>query len=62
MDVIGFFYVKKFYQKKMETWLVGKEYAQKEGEDYNEIFSPVVKHTSIRVLLVVVVIHDLELE
>ncbi|GJX70172.1 transposable element [Tanacetum coccineum] len=35
---------------------------QKEGIDYNEIFSPVVRHTSIRVLLSLVAHHDLELE
>jgi len=27
--------------------------------DYNEIFFPVVKHTSIRVLLALVALHDL---
>nr|GEX76888.1 retrovirus-related Pol polyprotein from transposon TNT 1-94 [Tanacetum cinerariifolium] len=35
---------------------------QKEGIDYNEIFSPVVHHTSIRVLLSLVAHHDLKLE
>jgi len=30
--------------------------------DYNEIFSPVVKHCSIRVLMVIVNMYDLELE
>ena len=30
--------------------------------DYNEIFSPVVKHTSIRLLLSIVALEDLELE
>jgi len=35
--------------------LLTKRYAQKEGVDYNEIFSHVVKHTSIRMLLVIIV-------
>ena len=30
--------------------LVAKGFSQKEGVDFNEIFSPVVRHTSIRVL------------
>ena len=34
--------------------LVAKGFSQKEGVDFNKIFSPVVKHTSIRVLLAIV--------
>ena len=42
--------------------LAAKGYAQKEGIDYNEIFSLIVKHTSIRMLLAIVVQFDLELK
>lgn len=41
---------------------MAKGFAQKEGVEYNEIFSPVVKHTSIRVLLSLVAHGDLELQ
>lgn len=42
--------------------VVAKGYSQKEGIDYNEIFSPVVKHVSIRLILSLVVNFDYELE
>ena len=43
--------------------MVAKGYSQTEGVDFNEVFSPVVKHTSIRVLLLgIVAWFDLELE
>ena len=34
--------------------LVAKGYSQTEGVDFNKVFSPVVKHISIRVLLAIV--------
>ena len=42
--------------------LVAKGYSQTEGVDYNEIFSPVVKHVSIRLMLSIVLNLNLELE
>ena len=42
--------------------LVEKGLNQKEGIEYNEIFSPVVKHSLIRVLLALVAQFDLELQ
>ena len=47
---------------KYKARLVAKGFSQKEGVDFNEIFSPVVRHTSIRVFLAIVANQDLELE
>lgn len=42
--------------------LVAKGFSQKKGIDYNEIFSPVVKHVTIRLMLSIVVNKDYEIE
>ncbi|CAA7057839.1 unnamed protein product [Microthlaspi erraticum] len=42
--------------------VVARGFTQKEGIDYQEVFAPVVKHLSIRILMSLVVKEDLELE
>ena len=42
--------------------LVVKWYAQKEGIDLNEIFSPVVRLTTVRVVLTMCITFDLHLD
>jgi len=51
-----------FRKKNNEQYKVAKGYAQKEGIDCNKIFSPVVKRTSMQMLLAIVTHFDLELE
>jgi hypothetical protein len=47
---------------KYNARLVAKGYSQILGVDYNDVFSPVVKHSSIHTFLSIVASHDLELE
>jgi len=42
--------------------LVAKSYAQREGVDYNEVFSPVVKHSSIQILFALVSQYEVKLD
>jgi hypothetical protein len=57
--------LKKGVDDKVERYkarLVAKGYSQKEGIDFHEIFSRVVKIVSIRIVLALVALLDLELE
>ena len=48
--------------KRYKVRLVVKEFQQKEGIDYTEIFSPVMKMSTIRLVLGMVVAENLHLE
>ena len=47
---------------RFKTRLVAKGFSQISGVDYNDVFSPVVKYSSIRTFLGFVAIQDLELK
>ena len=47
---------------RFKACLVAKGYTQKKGVDFNKVFSLVVKHSSIKVLLAMVALFNLELE
>ena len=48
--------------EKFKASLVAKGYSHMHGVDYDEIFSPVVRHTSIKIVLSLVTYFDIELE
>ena len=47
---------------RFKARLVAKGFSQILGVDYNDVFSPVVKYSSIRTFFSIVAMHDLELE
>jgi hypothetical protein len=49
-------------EARYKARLVAKGYSQIPGIDFNDVFSPVVKYSSIRTLLSIVAMHDYELE
>ena len=42
--------------------MVAKGYAQREGIDYNKVFSPVVKNSSAQILLALIAQYELKLD
>jgi hypothetical protein len=53
--------VSKKERERFKARLVAKGYSQRHVIDYNEVFSPVVRHTSIKAVLALVADQDLEL-
>ena len=49
-------------QGRFEARLVVRSFTHREGIDYNDVFSPAVKHRSIKIRLSMVANFDLELE
>ncbi|KAL2250907.1 UNVERIFIED_CONTAM: Retrovirus-related Pol polyprotein from transposon TNT 1-94 [Sesamum indicum] len=62
VDCKWIFKIKQENPLKFKGRLVAKGFTQKEGIDYNEIFSPVVKYTTVRIMLALVAHFDWELK
>ncbi|GKC60123.1 retrotransposon protein, putative, ty1-copia subclass [Tanacetum coccineum] len=54
--------IKGVQNPRYKAGLVAHGFTQRAGIDYNEVFSPVVRHTSIRVILALTACKDYELE
>ncbi|GKF69740.1 retrovirus-related pol polyprotein from transposon TNT 1-94, partial [Tanacetum coccineum] len=52
----------KPFVERYRARLMVKGYAQKEGIDFNEIFSPVVRMTTIQMVMALYATYDLHLE
>ncbi|KAL2242583.1 UNVERIFIED_CONTAM: Retrovirus-related Pol polyprotein from transposon TNT 1-94 [Sesamum indicum] len=62
VDCKWLFKIKQENPLKYKARLVAKGFTQKEGMDYNEIFSPVVKYTTVRIILALTAYYDWELK
>ncbi|KAL2227396.1 UNVERIFIED_CONTAM: Retrovirus-related Pol polyprotein from transposon TNT 1-94 [Sesamum indicum] len=62
VDCKWLFKIKQENPIKYKARLVAKGFTQKEGIDYNEIFSPVVKYTTVRIILALTAHYDWELK
>ncbi len=47
--------------ERYKSHLVAKGFLQKQGVDFEEVYAPVSKHTTLRALLAIVTQQDLEL-
>lgn len=47
---------------RFKARLVAKGYTQKDGIDFTEVYSPVVRHASIRMILALIIVNNMYLE